>query len=235
VKEAEAAEKEAAARLKESEAALAGAETDVEHTEIRAPFSGIVLRKEAELGEIVVPALAGGATSRGSVITMAEFASLELEVDVFERDIRLVSEGGPTEILINAFPDLRLKGTVRQVVPTADRTKGTVKVKVAFEDRDPRVLPEMAGKVVFLRERTGEAAPPQVLAPSAAVITRGDVRGVFVLEGARVTFRAIGGDEGRDGRVVVLSGLDGGERVVLDPPPSLGDGDLVRVAEKADG
>jgi RND family efflux transporter MFP subunit len=207
-------------------------EVNLEDTVIRAPFAGIVLRKEAELGEVVVPALAGGGTSKGAVVTMADFSTLELEVDVFERDIRLVQQGSPAEILISALPDLRLAGRVRQIVPTADRTRGTVQVKVEFVERDPRILPEMGGKAVFLRERPAADRAPEVLAPASAVVAREGRTGVWIVENRRARWRAVEIGERRGDRVVVKTGLVGGEGVTLDPSPAIAEGTFVKIKEE---
>jgi RND family efflux transporter MFP subunit len=235
VKEASLAVAQADVGVTRAQADLASAVTDLKHTEIRAPFAGTILRKEAEVGEIVVPALAGGSTSRGSVVTMADFKTLELEVDVFERDIRLVTEGGPAEIRINALPNLVFEGRVRQVVPTADRAKGTVQVKVSLMDSDPRVLPEMAGKVVFLKDAPEAPRESQVMAPTAALTRRNDQIGVFLLEGDRVKFQAVTTGPVQSDRTTILSGLLGGERVVINPQSSLADLMQVRLKESSNG
>jgi HlyD family secretion protein len=231
VRGAEARVQLAAEKTREAEARLAMARVDLSDTEIRAPFAGIVLRKEAELGEIVVPALAGGTTSRGAVVTLADFSTLEMEVDVFERDIGLLREQGEAWIHINAIPELRLAGRVRQIVPTADRTKGTVQVKVAFTETDPRVVPEMGGKVSFLREKPEGELRPEVQVPRRALVTWDGRTGVWILDRDRVRFRAVSCGEERGERIVVLGGLSGGETVVLDPDPALGEGMLVRRKE----
>lgn len=214
-------------------ARLAAARTDLEDTKLRAPFSGVILRKEAEVGEVVVPALAGGGTSRGAVVTIASFASLEIEVDVFERDIRHIIEGGAAEVVIDAFSDQPLPGKVRRIVPTADRGKGTVLVKVTFDRKGLRVLPEMRGRVTFLREKPKTPRIAQTVAPTSAVVSRDGAEGVFLLEGDRVRFRRIEAGETRGARRVVESGLSGNETVVLEPPAELQDGMLVRT--KTDG
>ena len=221
------------AAIDEVTARLAASRTDLADTELRAPFAGVVLRKEAEVGEMVVPALAGGGTSRGAVVTIADFESLELEVDVFERDIRHVVPGGPTEVVIDAFADQPLSGTVRLIVPTADRGKGTVIVKVTFDRGGLRVLPEMRGRVTFLREKPKTERQPETVAPSDAIVSREGKEGVFLLEGDRVRFREIAAGQQRGARRVIVSGLSGNETVVVDPPPDLSDGMLVRT--KNDG
>jgi RND family efflux transporter MFP subunit len=212
----------------EAAAGLKAAEQDLEDCAIRAPFDGLVLRKEAELGEIVVPALAGGGSSRGAVITMADTNTLELEVDVFERDIGGIHDGGPCMITLNAFSQEAFPAHVRQVMPTADRSKGTLQVKVAFDTPDPRVLPEMSGKVTFLREKSVTMAAPVVLCPGAALVERDGARGVFLLERGRARFRVLEVGERRGDRLVVLRGCDGGEMVILNPELALSDGLLVK-------
>lgn len=219
-------------QVAQSVAGLKAAEQDLEDCAIRAPFDGLVLRKEAELGEIVVPALAGGGSSRGAVITMADTNTLELEVDVFERDIGGLKDGGPCMITLNAFSGVGFPAHVRQVMPTADRSKGTLQVKVAFDAPDARVLPEMGGKATFLREKTASMAPPVVLVPAAALTEREGSRGTFILERGRARFRPLGLGERRGERIVVERGLEGGEMVILNPELALSDG--IQVKEKTD-
>ncbi len=214
------------------QARLEAARDDLEDTAVRAPFAGVILLKEAEVGEIVVPALAGGSTSRGAILTMAEFSSLEMEVDVFERDVRLISVGGPTETALDAYPGVAFPGRVRQVVPTADRTKGTVQVKVTFEEIDDRILPEMSGRTTFFREKPAEEALPEVQAPARALAQRDGQDGVFELEGDRARFRPVGIGARQGSLVTISSGLRGGETVVLDPPGGLRDNLPVKVKEQ---
>ena len=220
--------------VKGAEAQLATTLSNLGDTEIRAPFDGVVLRKEADVGEMVVPALMGGGQTRGSVVTLADFTTLEMEVDVFERDLRLVKEGSPAEIVLDAYPDERLPGVVRQVEPTADRQKATVMVKVTFNALDPRIIPDMGGRVVFLRERTESAPKPEVLVPSDALTTVGGDRGVFLFEGDRARFTRLSVGDARGKNTVVKAGLKGGEIIILTPPAGLADGAAVR-KEKTDG
>src|SRR5439155_8891632 len=152
------------------------AEANLEYTRVRAPFSGTVLRKDAEVGEIVAPSSAGGGLTRTAIVTMADLSTLEVEVDVNEAYIAQVTSGQKSRITLDAYPDTSFAGQVRQVVPTADRQKATVQVKVSISDRDPRILPEMGAKVEFLRD-TGAtavaAAPRRVLVPSGAIARSG--------------------------------------------------------------
>jgi HlyD family secretion protein len=140
--QAEARLNAAMARKRSAEAGLRMAQANNENTIIRAPFTGTVLRKDAEVGEVVAPSVGGGLT-RGAVVTMADLTTLEVEVDVNEAYIGRIRSGAPTRITLDAYPDTSFRGAVRQVVPTADRQRATVQVKVSIADHDPRILPEM--------------------------------------------------------------------------------------------
>jgi RND family efflux transporter MFP subunit len=221
------------ARLRAARAQLELAEVSLENTRVRAPFDGTVLRKDAEQGEIVAPSSAGGGLTRTAIVTMADLGTLEVEVDVNEAYIARIRNGQPGRITLDAYPDTSFAGRVRQVVPTADRQKATVLVKVAILDRDPRILPEMGAKVLFLREASEAAtaaAPRRVLVPSAAVRREAAGASVWLVENDRATRRAVelGPERGED--IEIRKGLEGGERVVLDPPATLKDGAAVRVA-----
>src|SRR5439155_1654170 len=160
-----------AAQLNAAHAQVELARVNLENTQVRAPFDGTVLRKDAEVGEIVAPASAGGGLTRTAIVTMADLGTLEVEVDVNEAYIAQVRSGQESRITLDAYPDTSFAGRVRQVVPTADRQKATVQVKVAILDRDPRILPEMGAKVEFVREGAAVAAAPvRVMVPGAAVV-----------------------------------------------------------------
>ncbi len=232
-----------AARLASAHAAVDVAQAGLERAEalrddadIRAPFDGVVLRKEAEVGEMVAPVNAAGSTTRGAIVTLADFESLEMEVDVIERDIGRVTEGLPCRIVLDACTE-PFAGRVRQVVPTADRTRGTVQVKVVFDALDDRVRPEMSGRVEFLDEDAASRVlgKDRVLVPERALTTRDGARGVFLYADRAVTFHAVAttGAADADGRVEVAEGLRGGEVVVLDPDPKLAEGARVQVAGDA--
>lgn len=213
---------------KSIEAILATARSNLADTELKAPFDGVVLRKEADIGEMVVPALMGGGSTRGAVVTLADFSTLEMEVDVFERDLHLIVDQGPARIILDAYQNDRLEGRVRQIEPTADRQKATVLVKVTFDKPDPRILPEMGGRVVFLRAGTETLPPQEVLAPNGAVVARDGATGVFVVEEGRVRFARVEAEESRATQTPIKSGLSGGELVVVDPPSTLSSGMVVR-------
>ena len=186
---------------------------------------------------MVAPVNAAGSTTRGALVTLADFASLEMEVDVIERDIGKVAEGLPCRITLDSR-DAPYAGHVRQVVPTADRTRGTVQVKVAFDALDAHVLPEMSGRVEFLDEGAEDVVLGRdrvLLDERALVRSGGAVRVLVVRDGAveSVAVELRGDTDG--GRVEVASGLRGGEEVVLAPPPGLADGTAVVAQAAGDG
>jgi HlyD family secretion protein len=210
----------AQARVQAAQAALGVAEATLENTYIRAPFTGTVLRKEAEIGEVVAPSVGGGLT-RGAVVTMADLASLEVEVDVNEAYIARVSSKQKALITLDAYPDTAFRGEVRQVVPTADRQRATVQVKVSILDRDPRILPEMGARVDFQADgRTGEqqngqaGGPPRFRIPAAAVHDEGGKTVVWLVRDGKVTIREVtAGPVSGDFREIT-KGLSGGEQVI---------------------
>ena len=211
------------------------AENGVDNTIVRAPFSGVVIAKAAQPGEIVSPLSAGGGFTRTGIGTIVDMDSLEVEVDVGESFIGRVQPRMPVEAVLNAYPDWKIPAEVIAIIPTADRGKATVKVRIALKQRDARIVPDMGVRVSFL-EAAKPAAPevrPGVLAPAAAIVARegGDV--AFVIEDgiARQRTLKLGRTLGDDREV--LDGLAGGDSVVLDPPESLVDGAEVRVAETA--
>ena len=218
------------AQLGQARAQVQLAEVGLENTRVRAPFDGTVLRKDAEVGEIVAPASAGGTLTRTSIVTMADLATLEVEVDVNEAYIAQIRNGQAARITLDAYPDTSFAGRVRQVVPTADRQKATVLVKVSILDRDPRILPEMGARVVFLRQAgPAGAAPRRVLVPEAAVVRTGGATSVWVIDKDRVAARPVTLGAARGADLEVRDGLSGGERVVLRPPAGLKPGARVRV------
>ena len=214
-------------------AAIAGqrlAQANLENTVIRAPFSGTVLRKEAEVGEVVAPSVGGGLT-RGAVVTMADLTTLEVEVDVNEAYIARITGGQKARITLDAYPDTSFAGRVRQVVPTADRQKATVLVKVSILDRDPRILPEMGAKVVFeANDAPVVAAPRRVFVPQAALVQADGHSYVWVMENGAVRQQPVDVGPARGDRTEVRQGLLGGESLVLTPPAGLKNGSKVKLA-----
>lgn len=224
----------AAASVQNARARLSAAQVDLARTFIRAPFSGAVLRKEAEVGEIVSPIPSSGGLTRGAIVTMADLSTLEVDVDVNEGYVGRTRDGMRAEIALDAYPADRYPGRVRQIVPTADRQKATVLVKVTFDSLDARVLPEMGAKVTFLAEPDAPAAggapvaSAAVTIPKTAVADRGGRAVVFVAEHGRAAQRSVGPRPYGEDRVVVTGGLAPGEMVVVDPPVALADGTRIR-------
>jgi RND family efflux transporter MFP subunit len=216
--QAEARVRAAMARKDAAEAGLRLAQANLENTFIRAPFTGTVLRKEAEVGEVVAPSVGGGLT-RGAVVTMADLTTLEVEVDVNEAYIARVRRGQGSRITLDAYPDTSFRGEVRQVVPTADRQRATVQVKVSILDRDSRILPEMGARVDFLEPdtvRAEAAAGPSVLrVPSAAVRDEGGQSVVWLVREGRLVRREISAGPVSGGMREVRRGLAGGEQLLV--------------------
>jgi RND family efflux transporter MFP subunit len=202
----------------------------VEKTKIRAPFRGLVIRKDAEKGEVIAPT-GGGQNSKGSVLTIVDPESFEMQVELNERRIGKVAEGDRARIRLDAAPDTPLAGTVRKIWPRADRAKGTVEVRVAFVERSALARPDMAGQVTFLGKveggTGGQVEPAYVTVPAEAVVRRGDADVVFVVEqGVARQVKVVLGAP-RDGQAVVAQGLSGGETLVLAPSVALVDGERV--------
>ena len=211
---------------------LAISDLGVDNTVVRAPFSGVVTAKAAQPGEIVSPLATGGFTRTG-IGTIVDMDSLEVEVEVGEAYIGRVQPKMPVEVILNAYPDWKIPGEVIAIIPTADRGKATVKVRVAIKVKDPRIVPEMGVRVSFLEQAKPEQAqqPQGVRAPGAALVEREGATVAFVVgEENQVALHtlktgiALGDDR------QVLSGLAAGDTVVLNPPAELKDGDKVRIA-----
>lgn len=222
------------AQLEAAAAAVGVARANLENTYIRAPFSGTVLRKDAEVGEVVAPAVTGGGLTRGAVVTMADLETLEVEVDVNEAYIARIRNGQPASIKLDAYPDTSFRGRVRQVVPTADRQRATVEVKVSILDKDPRILPEMGGTVEFLEEEGNvqAAGPARVFVPAAAVRDDAGRQIVWVVADGRARRRDVEAGPVTGERREIRSGVTAGEQVVVAGHEGLEDGTRVRVAPR---
>jgi RND family efflux transporter MFP subunit len=214
-----------------AEAVLRGAGVNAGYTEIRAPFDGVVLTKNADVGDMLTP-IGSAANARAAVVTMADPASLLVEADVSETSLAKVRVGQPCEIQLDSIPDARFPGVVHMIVPTADRAKGTVLAKVRFAAIDPRILPEMSAKVAFLERPVapGEEQPRVAVNPKA-LVERGGQPTVFVLRDGRAAAVAVTRGPKLGDLVVIERGLAGGERAILEPPAKLRDGDRVAVNE----
>jgi RND family efflux transporter MFP subunit len=230
---AEARLNAAMARKRAAESGVRLALANNENTVIRAPFTGTVLRKDAEVGEVVAPSMGGGLT-RGAVVTMADLGSLEVEVDVNEAYISRIANGRPARITLDAYPDTTFRGEVRQVVPTADRQRATVQVKVSILDHDPSILPEMGAKVDFLepeQPRTAGAAPVRtaIRVPAAALKTDGGAGYVWLVRDGRLTKRPVTTGPVSGGFLEVRSGLSGGEQLLVGGVDAPAEGMKVKV------
>lgn len=218
--------------IKVAEREVALRRQDLDDTVIRAPFSGVAISKDAQPGEMISPVSAGGGFTRTGICTLVDMSSLEIEVDVNESYIQRVRRGQKAVATLDAYPDWQIPSRVIMPVPTADRQKATVRVRLAFEALDPRILPDMGVKVAFLGDEqpAAQAASQRVVTvPRAAVRKDGDKDVVFVVKENKVERRAVGISPAPGDDAVVLSGLASGERVVVEGPPELKDGDAVAI------
>jgi RND family efflux transporter MFP subunit len=205
----------------------------VDNTVVRAPFAGVVIAKSAQPGEIISPLSAGGGFTRTGICTIVDMDSLEIEVDVGEAFIGRVQANMPVEATLNAYPDWKIPAWVIAIIPTGDRAKATVKVRIGLKVHDPRILPDMGARVSFLeavKPANAVAQKPRIFAPAAAIVKRDGVDTAFVLAGDKVAQRKVkvGGPHGDD--IEITEGLADGEAVVLDPPNDLRDGARARRA-----
>ncbi len=240
------------AALEQAKADLGLAQAQFADTLIRAPFAGVVVKKMAEIGESVAPIPPGVniSTSSGAIVALADLDTLEVEVDVAESNVARLGDAQPAEVTVEAFPDRRYRAVLRQIIPTADRTKATVQVKVTILDRDANLKPEMTARVTFLaRPPAGEAtatpgipgsapgtvagpeakAPPQWLVPGECVVTRDGRRVVYEVRDGLAVERTVTTAGDRGDQVVVTEGLSGTEALIVRPPGNLRDGASVRV------
>lgn len=221
----------AQATIRSASAALRGAQVAYEYSQIRAPFDGVVLTKNADVGDIITP-LGAAANAKAAVVTMADLLSLEVEADVAESSLGQVYTRQPCEITLDALPGTRLRGLVHTVVPTADRSKASVLVKVRFHDKDSRLLPEMSAKVAFLsREATKQDQQPRIAITPAAITGQGRATRVYrIVAGRAVAVPVVVGQ--KIGDLVEVSGVNPGEKLVLRPLERLKPGSRVRVSDR---
>lgn len=223
----------ALAGVESAQARVRGTEVSLENTNIRAPFDGTVLTKDADVGDIVAPFGSAG-NSKGSVVSMADMNSLQVEADVTEANIEQVNVGMPCEITLDAFPEKRYRGEVHMIVPTADRAKATVLVKAKFLDKDERVLPEMSAKVAFLTKQMTEteaSAKPIITLDPAAVTDRNNQKVVYVIDKDAAVEKQVSLGKMVGNAVEVLSGVTTGDQVILNPPADMKTGTKVKVTE----
>jgi len=215
-------------------AAERGAQVQLDYTTVRAPFSGVVTAKAAQAGEIVSPISAGGGFTRTGVGTIVDMDSLEVEVDVNEAYIHRVHADQPAEAVLDAYSDWTIPAHVIAIVPTADRSKATVKVRVALDQKDPRILPDMGVRVSFLEEAAkkndsdASGPPAGVLVPTSAIVDRDGHSTVFTID--RDHAKAVTVTAGQTyGDLRLVQGLTSGTRVVRAPPSEMKDGARVSV------
>jgi HlyD family secretion protein len=223
---------------------LAYAQAQLDNTVIRAPFDGTVVKKMAEVGESVAPIPPGVniSTASGAIVALADLATLEMEADVSESNVAQLVPSQNADVSVQAFPEKHFKSVLRQVIPTADRTKATVMVKVTLIDKDETLKPEMSAKVTFLapapEKPTAKAgataapeppAAPTIVVPAGAVVTRAGNTQVFEVLQDVAHARPVTTGITRQDEVTILKGLSGGELLVTHPPDTLKDGDRVRM------
>jgi HlyD family secretion protein len=220
-----------AQQVRSAEARIRLVEAQLEYTSIRSPFEGLVISKDAEVGETVAPAIFGGTSTRGSVVTIVDPNSLEVEADINESSIGRITPGLTAEVTLDALPGEKLAAEVRKIIPTADRQKATVKVKVRFLSIDPRILPDMNAKVTFIQkvEAGAKTEASRVTVPKSAIQQRDGKTIVFVFSDGRAVSQAVTvGSEFGD-RIEVKQGLAGGETVIVHGAENLIDGARVKV------
>lgn len=231
-KRSEEGVKVAEANVLALKAALEGAKAGLDYTLIRAPFDAVVLTKNADIGDIVTP-FAAVATAKAAVVTIADMRSLQVEVDVSETNIVGIRVGQACDIQLDALPAIRFRGEVYTIVPTVDRTKATVLVKVRFLDKDPRMLPDMSAKVSFLsRNLKTEERKPRLAVNGSALVGKTDQTHVFVLQGNHVQETSVQTGVKLGDMIEIISGLKSGDRVVINPPKGMKNGTKIKIAER---
>lgn len=222
------------ASVQVAQAAVREIEVQIENSSIFAPFDGVIILKNAEIGEVVAATGSGGNNSRGAVATLVDFDTLEIQVELSQTSLRAATEGASASVYLDAFPDDALKGKVRQIWPTADRQTATVELRIELDEPSERLRPDLGCRVVF-EEPGGDPSPRQIWVSSRALVeTQSDdpSSSIFVVIDGVVVLKSIElGEAERGDRREVAKGLRGNELVVLDPPTTLEDGDRVQVSE----
>lgn len=203
----------------------------IDDTIIRAPFSGVVTAKNAQPGEMISLSSGGGGFARTGLCTIVDMRSLEIEVDVSESYIKRVQSDQRVEAVLDAYPDWRIPARVIAVIPTADRQKATVKVRVGFDELDPRILPEMSVKVAFQGDEEPVAESRKILIPQAALHTNGGRDYVWVVSEGQVTERPVTTGDVQGDRINITAGLTDGEKVVIEGPENMADGARITEAD----
>ena len=224
----------AQARVRSANATLSQARATLDKTYVRAPFDGIVVLKDAELGEVVSPNSQGGSNARGSICTMVDRDSLEVQVELPESSLSDIVVGKPATVFLDAYPDTPYPGRVDRIWPTANRQKATVEIRVALDRRDDDLRPDMGLRVVF--DAPGESDPeaagprePVLMIPASALVEIDGNRGVFAVEQDRVRFVEVDVAATKGASAAIRAGLREGQRIAAEPPPELRSGDRVRI------
>jgi RND family efflux transporter MFP subunit len=224
------------AQVKVSESSLTMRRTDYDDLQVRAPFAGVVISKDAQPGEMISPLSAGGGFTRTGIATIVDMDSREIEVDVNEAYINRVKPNQRVEAALDAYPDEPMAAHVINIVPTADRTKATVRVRIAFDKLEPRILPDMGIKVRFLDDQPLAAnAPtgPRIRVPTGAIQHVDDGTYVWVVNEKHVERRAVTVGAESEGQIDVLAGVNSGEQLVAPVVPGLVDGGKIEIKEDA--
>jgi RND family efflux transporter MFP subunit len=216
--------------VKVAESGLQMRQIDFDDLEVKAPFDGVVISKNAQPGEMISPMSSGGFTRTG-IATIVDMDSREIEVDVNEAYINRVKPDQRVEATLDAYPDAPLSARVTNIVPTADRTKATVRVRIGFDQLDPRILPDMGIKVRFLDDTPAPAANagPRIRVPAGAVQRDGDASYVWVVSDGRVERRAVTVGAESEGTVEVRAGVSDGDELVSPVVQGLEDGGKVKL------
>lgn len=217
-----------------ADAARNQAKATLDKTDVRAPFDGIVVLKDAEVGEVVSPNVQGGGNARGAVCTMVDFDSLEVQANVPETTLSSVAMGAPADVFLDAYPDVSYSGIVDRIWPTADRQKATVEVRVKLQRKDERLRPEMGVRIVFRKDNEPADAPEtgnsrRILIPVEAIVQIGGKSGTFLVERDTVRFAEVTTSEKKGGNIAIDAGLLPNQLIVLDPPTTLQSGDRIRI------
>jgi RND family efflux transporter MFP subunit len=220
------------ASVRAAQATLNGANVALDYTRIRAPFNAVVLTKNADVGDIVTP-IGAAAEAKAAVVTIADMNSLLVEADVSESNVSQIKPDQPCEIQLDALPEDRFRGAIHMIVPTADRTKASILVKVKFLDPDPRILPEMSAKVSFLSRPIGPGdQTPRIAIPQNALRHTGNTVSAFRVTGDRVTEVPLKTGIVLGDLIEITSGLAVGDRIVTNPPANLKSGTAININEK---
>ncbi len=225
---AEAAYLRVLANIDVANAQVKTAEVNLENTLIRAPFDGTVLTKNADVGEIVAP-FAASASSKAAVVTIADMSSLQVEADVSESNIQKIKPDQDCEITLDAYPQLKYPGYVAKIVPTADRSKATVLVKVGFRKYDSKVLPEMSAKVLFLGDSGKAAATPMLVVPASSVVDRNGKKFIYKVNENKAVSVEVKTGRISGSYVEILSGISDGDKVIEIPNEKIKDGVKVKI------